>query len=190
MKKIGIDLDSTLNNLTDVWVDLYNKDYNDNLKYFLTWDSHNDVKPECGRKIYDYLLKPQLFFDLDINPNAQEIVNFLSKHYKLYIITAYIPSSCVDKVNWVRKYLPELENDIVFINDKSILELDYLIDDGPHNLKTFKGTGIVYDRQYNKYLGDKYPRVNNWKDVEMFFTNELIKDNRKIMKRTIKVKVN
>lgn len=179
MKKIGIDLDSTLNNLTDVWIELYNKDYNDNLEYFLNWDSHNDVKSECGKKIYDYLLIPQLFYNLDINPNAKDVVEFLSKHYKLYIVTAYIPTSCNDKVNWVKKYLPEFDiNNIIFINDKSILELDYLIDDGPHNIEGFKGKGIIYDRQYNKYLGDTYTRVENWKQIEKFFVRELLKDNK------------
>lgn len=186
MKRIGLDLDSTLNNLTDVWIELYNKDYNDNLKYFSNWDNHNDVKPECGKKIYDYLHKPNLFYELDIIDGARETVEFLSKHYELYIVTAYIPETCVDKVNWVRKYLPNFNiSNIVFLNKKNILELEYLIDDGPHNIEEFKGTGIVYDRPYNRYLGDEYHRVNNWKDIEKYFKDELIKDKKNIKTKKI-----
>ena len=139
MKKIGIDLDSTLNNLTGVWLNMYNNEYNDNLPYFSEWFMDKEVKRHCGKKIYDYLHLPKLFYDLDINPGARETVEFLSEHYELYIITAYIPSSCLDKVNWVKKHLPnfKIEN-IVFVNDKSLLELDYLLDDGPLNIISFK----------------------------------------------------
>lgn len=182
MKRIGLDLDSTLNNLTDVWVELYNNDYNDNLKYFSNWDNHNDVKIECGKKIYDYLHKPNLFYNLDIAKDAKDVVEFLSKHYELYIVTAYIPESCIDKVNWVKKYLPNFNlNNVVFLNKKNILQLDYLIDDGPHNIEEFNGVGIVYEREYNKYLGDTYPRVRNWKEIEKFFKKELVKDNKKLL---------
>ena len=44
-KKIGIDLDSTLNNLNDVWLDRYNKDYNDDIKHFEKWDATYNLKP-------------------------------------------------------------------------------------------------------------------------------------------------
>lgn len=177
MKKIGLDLDSTLNNLIDVWVDLYNTDYNDNLKSFSNWNNHNDVKPECGMKIYDYLNILGLFYNLDIAKDARDVVEFLSKHYELYIVTAYIPETCMDKVKWVKKHLPNFNTkNIVFINKKNILNLDYLIDDGPHNIEEFNGVGIVYDRLYNRYLGDDYPRVKNWKDVEKYFIKELIRE--------------
>ena len=179
MKRIGLDLDSTLNNLIDVWVDMYNKDYNDNLKTFSNWDNHKDVKIECGKKIYEYLYKPGIFYSLDIAKNAKDVVEFLSKHYELYIVTAYIPETCMDKINWVKKHIPDFNlSNVVFLNKKNILNLDYLIDDGPHNIEEFGGIGIVYDRRYNRYLGDKYPRVKDWKDVKKFFINEIIKDNK------------
>ena len=70
LKKIGIDLDSTLNNLDKVWLDRYNNDYNDNIKEWSQWDMEKIVKPECGKKIYNYLHEKNFFLNLDIQPNS------------------------------------------------------------------------------------------------------------------------
>ena len=171
-KKIGIDLDSTLNNLNEVWLDRYNKDYNDNLKEFERWDATYGIKPECGVKIYDYLKEPGFFYNLDIRPNAKRVVDLLSKKYDLYIVTAYQAPTCVDKTNWIAKHLPSIDcRNIIFCNNKSVLNLDYLIDDGPHNILGFKQRGIIFDMLYNRHikLNATRDRVKGWNEIEKFF---------------------
>ncbi len=173
-KKIGIDLDSTLNNLEIAWLNKYNMEYNDNIPAWTSWNPEDFVKPECGLKIYDYLHEPGFFYNLDIRPNAKETVEFLSEHYELYIVTAYTADTCIDKVNWVKKQgLPINEKNIIFINNKSLLDLDYLIDDGPHNFNNFKGTGLIFDMPYNREMivNDKLIRVKTWDDILLFFNN-------------------
>lgn len=178
-KKIGIDLDSTLNNLNDVWLDRYNKDYNDDIKHFEKWDATYNLKPECSVKIYDYLKEPGFFYNLDIRPNAKRVVDLLSKKYDLYIVTAYQASTCVDKTNWVKKHLPSIDHEnIIFCNNKSVLNLDYLIDDGPHNILGFKQVGVIFDLEYNEYIptNEKRFRVKNWNEIEKLFSIEILKD--------------
>lgn len=175
LKKIGIDLDSTLNNLDKVWLDRYNNDYNDNIKEWSQWDMEKIVKPECGKKIYNYLHEKNFFLNLDIQPNAKEVVEQLSEDYELYVVTAYVPDTCIDKVNWIKKQKLNIdEKNIIFINNKGLLQLDYLIDDGPHNFENFKGTGLVYDMPYNKNIKNSSNRfrVKSWEDVDKFFNNE------------------
>lgn len=179
MKKIGIDLDSTLNNLEEVWLKRYNKDYKDNIKEWSQWDMEKVVKKECGNKIYDYLHEPGFFLNLDIKPNAKNVVESLSKDYELYIVTAYSPDTCMDKTKWVEKHGLNIDvKNIIFINNKGLLDLDYLIDDGPHNFENFKGTGLVFDMPYNKEIEDsqKRIRVKSWKEIEKFFKQENKKD--------------
>lgn len=174
--KIGIDLDVTLNNLNHVWVSRYNKDYNDNLEYFKEWKVENCVKKECGKKIFDYLKEPGFFYNLDIQPNAKEVVNFLSEKYELFIVTAYQPETCLDKANWVEKYGLNIKREnIIFINNKGLLKLDYLIDDGIHNFESFTGKGLLFsDRQNEKYpLFPNMVRVNGWNNIKKYFQNEL-----------------
>lgn len=175
-KKIGIDLDTTLNNMEEVWLQKYNKDYNDNIKFFRNWDIHKEVKKECGEKIYEYIHEPKFFYNLNIKPKAKETIDYLSKHYELYIVTAYTADVCQDKVSWILKHKLKIkEKNIIFINNKGILDLDYLIDDGPHNFDNFKGVGIVMDMMYNKHIKTDYNRVRayNWADVKKFFEIEL-----------------
>lgn len=183
-KKIGIDLDATLNNLHDTWLELYNKDYNDNLGIsdMIKWDIQDVVKPECGSKIFNYLLNPGLFYDLSIVEGAKEVVEFLAEHYDLYITTAYTAETCLDKTRWVQKQkLSVYKDNIIFINNKSLLDVDYLIDDGPHNFKDFKGIGVIFDMPYNKTLsGDKLVRCKGWHEIKDFFESEIEKDKNTI----------
>lgn len=172
MKKIGIDLDSTMNNLEQVWLERYNLDFKDNLKEWYTWDVHKYVKKECGKKIYDYLHEPNFFYNLDIKPNVKEVIDFLSSKYELYVPTAYSADTCLDKVNWIKKHnLNIKEENVIFINNKSLLDLDYLIDDGPHNFNNFKGIGLVFDQPYNRWIQDSEnrKRVYNWKEIYEYF---------------------
>ena len=178
-QKLGIDLDTTLNNLIDIWLERYNKEYGDKLKEYPTWDIDKWVKPECGKKIFNYLHEPNFFYNLDIRENAKEVIEYLSKHFDIYIVTAYTADTCFDKARWVNKYLPNFDiKNIIFCNDKSVLNLDYLIDDGPHNIVGFKQTGIVYDMPYNRYLENydwlTFPRVYDWMDIKNLFIKNYI----------------
>ena len=179
LKKIGIDLDSTLNNLEVVWAKKYNQDYNDNIVEWPKWEFHEFVKPECGEKIYEYLHEPKFFYNLDIKKDAKKVVEFLSKHYELYIVTAYTPDTCQDKADWVKMQgLNIPQKNIIFINNKGILDLDYLIDDGPHNFDNFKGIGLVFDMLYNRHIEDSNyrTRVKTWEDILEFFIEEINHD--------------
>lgn len=181
LKKIGIDLDSTLNNLVEVWVKKYNEEYDDNLtsKKIIKWEMDELVKPECGKKIFNYLHDPMLFYNLDIKDGAKKTIDFLSKNYELYIVTAYTPDTCLDKSNWIKKHKLKInDKNVIFINNKSLLDLDYLIDDGPHNFEHFTGTGLVFDMPYNRHVnGDNLKRVKTWKDIRKFFDSEVKKLN-------------
>lgn len=172
---IGLDLDTCLNNLDEEWLRMYNEDYNDNLtpEDLLTWDTYKYVKPECGKKIYDYIMRPGFFLWLSPKPYTQQVTEWLSKYADLYIVTAYSPQTCLEKVLWIKKHYPWIpERNIMFVNDKGKVLLDYLVDDGPHNVEAFKGKSILLDMAYNRYLGDKYVRVKDYLGVETFFYNE------------------
>jgi 5'-nucleotidase len=173
-KIISLDLDSTLNTLDTEWFSIYNKDYNDNLtrEDIVRWETHTIVKPECGNKIYDYLLTPKFFRNLGIKPHAKEVTEWLSQYFDLYIVTAYHPKTCLDKAEWVEHYLPHIPiKNIIFCNFKGLIHTDYLIDDGGHNILDFSennksGLPIVFDAPWNKYLENKFIRVYDWLEIK------------------------
>lgn len=172
-KSIGIDLDSTLNNLDDIWLEFYNKDYNDNLirENLTNWDIASIVKPECGQKMFDYLLQPGFFKNLGIQQNAYEVTKWLSNLFDLYIVTAYHPKTCFDKAQWVEKFLPHIPvKNIIFCNHKGLIRTNFLIDDGGHNIIDFNesnrfGMPIVFNAPWNQHLGNKFIRVKDWLEI-------------------------
>jgi 5'-nucleotidase len=175
LKTIAVDLDTTLNNLEEVWIANYNRDYNDNLtpEDMVVWNTAEIVKPECGKKIYDYLLEPNFFLNLDIKPNAREVMDQLNEDNEVYIVTAYHYDTCADKARWVIKNLPflDIRRQLVFMYDKFMFNADILIDDGAHNITAFPNDVIIFDAPHNRYLGDlRYKRAKNWLEVGMYFT--------------------
>lgn len=179
-KILLLDLDSCLNNLDEVWLRYYNKDYNDNLttEDMIRWETYTVVKPECGHKIYDYLLLPGFFRDLGIKPNAYEVTKWLQQYVDIYIVTAYIVSTCVDKIEWIKKRLPHIDTEkVIFCNNKGLLKAQYMIDDGSHNILNFHKTNpcglpIILDAAWNRDLKDKYNkfvRVKDWLEIQEVF---------------------
>lgn len=169
---IGFDLDSVLNTLDKDWLDAYNADYNDNMtsEDLQTWNTNEWVKPECGLKIFDYLLQPGFFRNLGVTPGAQEVIKWLSQYAELYVVTAYHWNTCRDKAEFIIEHFPEINpRNIIFLNNKGLINLDYLVDDGPHNIEVFKGQGIVVDKRYNRYLPDIYPRFQTFDEIKRYF---------------------
>jgi len=169
---IGVDLDTTLNNLEKVWIERYNKDWGDNLTSadMISWDPTKYVKPECGKKIYNYFYEPGFFRNLGIKEHAKEVMEFLWNHFDVYIVSSAHPNVVADKWAWIQEHLPFIPyGHFIPLTKKDLLKMDYLIDDGPHNIESFSGTGILFDMPYNHYLMNRYYRVKNWREIYMYF---------------------
>lgn len=169
--RIFLDLDSTINNLIDEWVSWYNKEYSQDLQIdnLTSWDISKFEAP--GTDILRFLYLPGSFSELDILPDAEYVIEWLMSRADVYIVSSYSGwgKQCEEKVWWVRTYLPFFPvNNLILCHQKYLLEGDYMVDDGPHNLQTFTGTSVVFDRPWNRHL--EYPRVFNWRDVQAFFS--------------------
>lgn len=165
--RIGIDLDDTINNLVDFWIDRYNKDYSDNLKIddVKTWDIADYTK--IGKSFYAYL-DSGIFKNLSIKDGAANIIEKLCEQHEVYIVTAnasYNKGVCDDKINFIKKFMPFFPiKNIIFIQNKSLLDLDILIDDGLHNFDGFKGRKIVFDRPWNRDYKEHHWRMTEWNE--------------------------
>lgn len=170
-KSIAIDLDSVLNRLDDVWYARYNELYDDNLQPndIKSWDIHNFVKPECGRKIYDILLEPYLFRGLPVMEGAIDALTYLTQHYDVYIVSSAHPATCADKAGWLAEHFPMIDQgNIIFCHPKHLINTDYLVDDGPHNIEGFKQEAIIFDQPWNQHING-FVRFYNWDQITRFF---------------------
>ena len=170
MIKIGVDLDDTINSLVDTWLDKYNIDYSDSLSIndIKTWNIGDYTK--AGKDFYKYLGDGETFKNLSIKEGAAEIIEELCQQHEVYIVTAnasYNIGVCDDKVNFIKKFMPFFPiKNIIFINNKSLLDLDVLIDDGLHNFEKFKGIKVVFDRPWNKTNPlPPFYRMYNWNNI-------------------------
>ncbi|MBE1555557.1 5' nucleotidase, NT5C type [Sporosarcina limicola] len=172
MKRIAIDMDEVLSHFSTSCLELFNKEFNKN---YTTEDLQGkmlvDLDARFAEKMDHYLANESFFLELKVIKDSQEVIQKLSVHYDIYIVTAAMefPVSLAPKYQWLKKNFGFLnENNFVFCGDKSIIHADYLIDDTPSNLATFKGKGMLFTAPHNRDVTG-YTRLNNWQEVAECF---------------------
>ena len=143
--RIIFDMDGVIADNVGLCLRLYNRDYDDNLTVndILDYDIALPVKPECGDRIYDYWNNKGHF--LNIRPYWDALLAIKSlkaKGHEIFLATKTPLSTYtfMDKINWVREWIPEVDYDhVIFVRKKGILKGDVLIDDYCKNFDGFDG---------------------------------------------------
>lgn len=173
--RILVDVDGVIADIHAVWLKMYNADYDDRmtLSDITKWGMHELVKPECGKKIYDYLKHPEFYLQVPAIENALWGVLKLREDNEVIFATSGFYST---KVEWlalngflngehqVGSEWWRTATDVVIASNKSIIRADCLIDDYPENLRNFSGARLLFDRPWNKGFSD-FGRVMNWEDL-------------------------
>ncbi len=182
MKSVMIDLDETI--CSPAYLKEVNKYLKSNYKYEEI-DTYfvEDIIPEDKREQFlDYFYKNVNVYDhAEIFPRAIEVIENLSKHYEIYIVSAFVDKRRVFesgimaqyKYHWILKNLPFIDpKKIIFTGSKHKVLCDIKIDDKVSNLKGYGETKLLLDHMHNrKYsfeelnsLGIK--RVQDWNQIE------------------------
>jgi 5'-nucleotidase len=127
-----------------------------------------DIVPQEHQKwVLGMLHQPGFFADLEWIPGAQEEMERLCAVHDVFIASAAteFPTSFVDKLNWLNRHLPQVpRHRVVFCGEKSVLNVNYLIDDTPQHFVGLNGVGLLFDAPHNR--GDKtHYRVHGWREV-------------------------
>jgi len=115
---------------------------------------------------------PGIFSLMDPMPGAIKSVEFLAKHFDLYILSTSPwnnPSAATGKVEWVRKYLPVVAyKRLILSHHKNLNKGDYIIDD-----RTKRGV----DKFDGEHIHFGQKGFENWgKVVEYLIKKEEIED--------------
>lgn len=172
VKRIAIDMDEVMSHFSKKCLDMFNEEFGTNyMRADLKGKKLARLDDRFSERVNQYLAHETFFLDLEVIEDSQEVIQKLSEHYAIYIVTAAMefPASLAPKYKWLKKHFSFLnERHFVFCGDKSIIHADYLIDDTPRNLHTFKGEGILFSAPHNvRETG--FTRLNNWKEVEKYF---------------------
>jgi 5'-nucleotidase len=173
---IGIDIDDVICDLVLAWVKRYNEKYSDNLavKEITDWDISKFVKPECGKKIYDLLIK-NLYDDvLPVFGAIRGIHTLRETGHKIIYITNFCPTTAGKKYEWLSQYqLLDSEDIYMETTQKTRLckafRIDALIDDKAETIQNLHKAcvGILFDKPWNHSISYS-PRAKSWKDVLEF----------------------
>ena len=173
MAVIVCDCDNVLNNLQEVVVGLFNERYDANytLNDFQTYDVTNSLpynEAVVMTEMYsEYglcdLVKPAL----GAQSGLEKLVN---AGHQVYIVTHHPPKTYGEKVEWIKKYFPFINDDhIVCMKHKWLLKADIMIEDCVETLlaKPFYER-ILVDYPWNRHVRD-YPynihRCTNWNEI-------------------------
>lgn len=169
---IGVDVDDTVGNFMNCFLDYYNKYYNTHFNYEDVDRNLEDIFGQnCFENIISIMKRDNAIENFSVIPGAIEFVNKLRELYgRVVFVTA--PSWnylgwCEQRRAWLINNFNCSDCDIIFINDKTLFDGDILIDDRQKYLDSWiEKTGkpaIKINRPWNKNAKG-YP-VNNFNEA-------------------------
>lgn len=162
----GIDVDDTTINLVSPWIELHNILHHDNLKPsdVKSWDIASYTNLKNPNDFYG-LLTPQLYSSVGLIKGAKEGIETLRTLGRVVFITSNFGNVgtakfyrmkelgiAVDKLDWIEA------------SDKSLINVDFLVDDNIENVEDTMGFGILFTRPWNRFYNFQN-RASTWKDV-------------------------
>jgi 5'(3')-deoxyribonucleotidase len=106
------------------------------------------------------------FRNLKPMPFAIESYNKLSEHFNVYILSTAPwsnPHALIEKMEWVKEYLPNAYKNVIFSHHKDLNIGDYLIDD------SIKNGAAEFTGEHIQIHSDKFP---NWNSVIKYIFNK------------------
>lgn len=151
--KIGFDVDNVLNNMSEVLIDILNNIYQCNVLYNLETYSLKEAYPLLTtEQIFNPLTLSSFWDKLKVNEEGLKVIKELQeKGHEIYLITAQVSEGFGYKYEWMLKNLNIVPSkNFIFCQDKSLINIDALIDDHIDNLINFNGLKILYFKDYHK----------------------------------------
>ena len=176
MRKLTIlvDMDNTIENLTEVWVKYLNEKYGtevdcNKLRVYSMTDSFPTLTSE---EVYGVLSEQELWNRVCPIEFASECLKrLIDAGHEVYIVTATDYRIMQMKMDTVLfKYFPFLSWDNVIItSQKYLINGDVIVDDCVQYIEKFDGVKILVDMPYNHCYDDLEHgvfRCHDWKDIE------------------------
>lgn len=168
---IGIDIDGVIWDLLTPWIKKYNRVMNETIDISEIKEYNISKYVKNPHALY-YLLEWDNFWDnMELYDGVYETIEKLNSdpNVALYIVTSTSYNICNKKFNKLLELLPMLDkNQIVVTQDKTILCLDWLIDDWENNLKLGYGKKVLVNQTYNENFPNELysiPRVDSLKEA-------------------------
>lgn len=175
MKKMTIlvDMDDTLENLCDIWIQCINERNGTNVHIddIKEWNMPKHFPGIESKDVFEPLFDKEMWKRVKPLPGAVKYLKkIIDDGHKVVVVTASHQDTVSYKLNYVLfKYFPYLStNDVIVTSQKQLIRGDILIDDAPHNLEGGSYIGVLMSAPHNRdYDADKngFFRADNWKQI-------------------------
>ena len=164
-----VDMDEVLADTYQAHLDLYNSEYNEQLKVenCLGRELWQCVPADRQASIREHCHRPGFFKGLKPMKDAIEVMEQLSQEYQVYIASAAMefPVSLAEKSEWIDEHMPFIPwKQRILCGHKHILRGEILIDDRLKNLQPFVGRSILFTSPHNTEV-DGFERVSSWAEI-------------------------
>lgn len=168
-KRIAIDMDDVMADTHAKFIQLY-------LEGEMPRYTLDELKEKSFHELFDEneykviserVYEPGFFRDIPVMEGAREVISDLMQKYDVFVASAAqeFPNSLREKWDWLGEHFPDISwRNYIFLGDKSVLDTDYLIDDLPRNLHTFKGEGLLFDALHNRE-DNQFRRMKSWQEI-------------------------
>ena len=170
---IMVDIDDTICNMQQAAIDIFNKKYNTSYKLcdFCDYDVMNCMPLEHATNMLAIYGQAGFYdFVKPIKGAKEGLQKLIHDGHQVYLVTNAIPSIYSEKVEFVKRYFPFIdEAHIVSMKHKHLFRCDIMIEDCMQNLlaKPYYYR-VCLDQPWNQsnkdYVYDIY-RCHNWKDI-------------------------
>lgn len=170
---IGIDFDETLFPTLEKVLDIYNKQHEESLlpSQITTHNFYECLDSIIADKLLDIFLYKEVYNNLQPFKGAVRAVQTLINNgHEVYIATATSVINLEWKEQLLQKYFPFIpKNNLIRIHNKSLLNVDVLIEDNIDNLTQIFADRICFDQPWNRsdnkdFAYDIY-RVYSWHEI-------------------------
>ena len=171
--KIAIDFDGTLFPTMERVVEIYNKkhDTNIDMSQITMYSLYDDFPADVADEMIELFVDKDVYSCLQPYKGAIRAVKTLTEQgHEIYIATSTDVRNMEWKEELLQKHFPFIpKNNLIRIHNKSLLNVDMIIDDNLNNLKSTFADRVCFSQPWNQNEGTDYAysiyRIQHWGEI-------------------------
>lgn len=167
MKRIAIDMDNVIADITTAFLDSHERETGVRVTQE---DINGKVELDAFPNIRKWIYTEGYFRNLPVIADSQRVVKRLMEHYDIFIVSAAteFPLSLYEKMMWLEEHFPFIGwQKVCLCGSKTIIKADILIDDHFKNLDYFEGETFLFTASHNIFSDEgRHRRVHSWLEIE------------------------
>lgn len=180
---ILVDMDDTIENLTEAWINYANKRFGTavNAADVTTWDPSEAFPTVSHEEMYALLLEDELYETVKpFEDAAHYLQKLISDGHEVFIVTNspyQVMKAKMEKVLF--RHFPFIDwKHVIITGSKPLIKGDVLIDDGVHNLLGGDYAKLLFTAPHNRSFdaeGNGMVRVNCWEETYEVLSKNIYK---------------